>query len=122
MCDGPTKMNISDLPIHKSGKSAHFDDVNPNKLVATLSDKMKQYESQYIHLIPKECHFMVRLDGKNFSTFTRGFKQKAFWNPFDLNFQQAMINTMNDLILKFSSSSTGYVHSDEITLVFPSKK
>lgn len=115
-------MNTSDLPVSEVGKSDHCGDTNPNELKITLSDIMKQYEWQHVHLIPKKFHFMVRLDGKNFSTFTRGFKQKDSKNPFDPNFQQAMINTMNDLVLKFSSVATGYVHSDEITLVFPSKK
>lgn len=37
--------------------------------------------------------------------------------PFDLNFTNAMILTTMDLITEFSAT-TGYTHSDEITIIF----
>ena len=80
----------------------------------TLSDRMKAYEKDKDSKILPYLPFIVRLDGNNFSKFTKGFNK-----PFDENFVNAMINTMNDLVEKFSAK-TGYTHSDEITLIFSS--
>jgi tRNA(His) guanylyltransferase len=76
-----------------------------------LGDRMKAYEHD--EKVPTYKPFIVRLDGKNFSKFTKGLKK-----PFDFNFTTAMINTLNDLVL-FSHAVTGFCCSDEISLVFP---
>lgn len=61
--------------------------------------------------------YVVRLDGRKFSTFTRGFAR-----PFDMLFAAAMVLTMNDMVNEFHAT-TGYTHSDEISLVFrPARK
>lgn len=77
-----------------------------------IGDKIKNLEKRYEHEIPPYKSFIIRLDGKNFSTFTKNFNK-----PFDERFFEAMLLTMNDLIEKFNAS-TGYTHSDEITLIF----
>lgn len=79
-----------------------------------LGDRMKEYEEQTLNIsiIPKDKPFIVRLDGKCFSKFTRGFIQ-----PYDSNLSTSMVNTMNDLISEFNAV-LGYTHSDEISLVF----
>lgn len=81
----------------------------------TLGDRMKQIEaeSESITRIHPTEGFIIRLDGKNFSTFTRGFKK-----PFDPLFMEAMVRTTQDVVSKFNPT-TGYTHSDEITLIFP---
>ena len=81
----------------------------------SLGDRMKEYESSVENNIESDIPFLVRLDGKNFSKFTKGFKK-----PFDSNFNRAMEKTTHDLINKFNAS-TGYTSSDEITLIFPEK-
>ncbi|AYV82092.1 MAG: tRNAHis guanylyltransferase [Homavirus sp.] len=78
-----------------------------------IGDRMKLYEKVYEAKIPPYQAFIIRLDGKNFSKFTNGFKK-----PFDSLFTSAMIQTANDLTTKFNPT-TGYTHSDEITLIFP---
>lgn len=78
----------------------------------TLGDRMKGYEAIHDGKIPPYLPFIVRLDGKNFSKFTSGFRK-----PFDDLFVIAMIRTMNDLVVKFNPK-TGYTHSDEISLIF----
>lgn len=78
-----------------------------------LGDRMKAYEDEFNIKIEPYYPFIIRLDGKNFSKFTNGFKK-----PFDPEFVKAMVLTMNDLVEKFNPN-TGYCHSDEITLVFP---
>lgn len=82
--------------------------------MASLGDRMKKAEvdSLLVSEIKPWEPFLVRLDGKNFSTFTRGFIK-----PFDRNFYTAMVNTMIDATTKFQAA-TGYTHSDEITLIF----
>lgn len=79
----------------------------------TIDDRMKSYEAIYNHKIPSYLPYLLRLDGKNFSKYTKGLQK-----PFDICFVNSMVETMNDLIEKFSVR-TGYTHSDEITLIFP---
>ncbi len=81
--------------------------------MTTLGDRMKNYEAQYEMKVPSTVPFILRLDGKSFSKFTKGFN-----DVFDYNFVIAMVRTMNDLIEKYTAR-TGYTHSDEITLIFP---
>jgi len=78
-----------------------------------LGDRMKEYEGEFEQRIPPYNSFIVRLDGKNFSKFTKGFRK-----PFDEIFVKAMVKTMNDMVNKWNAT-TGYCHSDEITLIFP---
>ncbi len=78
----------------------------------SLGDRMKKYE--YItrtYLVPR-MPVIIRLDGKAFHTFTRGFKR-----PFD----EVLISTMQDttkyLCENIQGCVLGYTQSDEITLV-----
>ena len=77
-----------------------------------LGDRMKQYESEMDLRIKPYESFVIRLDGRSFSKFTKGFSK-----PFDINFIKVMSMTMGDLVKKFEAQ-TGYTHSDEITLIF----
>lgn len=82
-----------------------------------LGDRMKRYESIVDNqIVIKPCEsFIIRLDGRSFSKFT-----KKFHKPFDIIFVKAMGLTTLDLIKQFDAQ-TGYTHSDEITLIFNSK-
>jgi tRNA(His) 5'-end guanylyltransferase len=74
-----------------------------------LGDTMKAYEAVHEHSIPPTDSYLIRCDGKNFSTFTNGFHL-----PFDPNFKQAMVSSVEDTIVKFHFNF-GYCHSDEAT-------
>lgn len=77
-----------------------------------LGDRMKKYE--YItrtHLIPR-MPVIIRLDGKSFHTFTRGFQR-----PFDDILVETMQETMKYLCENIHGCVLGYTQSDEITLV-----
>lgn len=76
----------------------------------SLGDRMKTYEK--CENIPFDNHIVIRVDGNNFSKFTRNFMGK----PFDVKFTQAMVSTMNDMMSKFHFT-TAYCCSDEITFV-----
>lgn len=54
----------------------------------------------------------IRLDGKAFHTFTRGFQK-----PFDEVLGRAMVNTMEYLCKNIQGCVFGYTQSDEITLL-----
>lgn len=87
------------------------------KLDEKLGDRMKRYETMVDNqIVIKPCEsFIIRLDGRSFSKFT-----KKFHKPFDIIFVKAMGMTTLDLIKQFEAQ-TGYTHSDEITLIFNSK-
>lgn len=79
----------------------------------TLGDEMKDYEGIAAKVALDENQpICVRIDGKTFSTFTRGLQK-----PFDDRLSNAMIETMNFLVEK-SGAQLGYTQSDEITLAF----
>lgn len=77
-----------------------------------IGDHIKSLEAQVDNVVPSEECFLVRLDGCNFRTFTKGMDR-----PFDLRFAEAMIKTTEDLLTKFNCR-TGFTQSDEITLFF----
>lgn len=95
------------------------DVVNQTFVEGTLGDRMKKYEMDSLNnimVMPYES-YVVRLDGNGFSKFTKVLKNGV--EPFDIGFSAVMVNTMNDMVKKFNAK-TGYTHSDEISLVFPS--
>jgi len=79
----------------------------------SLGDRIKEYESQtcgtrLMGRLPVIC----RLDGKNFSRFTKGLKR-----PYDERLSNLMVETTKYLV-KETNANCGYHQSDEITLVW----
>ncbi|KAI5460681.1 tRNAHis guanylyltransferase-domain-containing protein [Mariannaea sp. PMI_226] len=80
-----------------------------------LAARMKDYEAATeIHLEPSQPA-ILRLDGHNFSRFTRRFAK-----PFDDRLHTAMVRTCADLLVEHPGATLAYTQSDEITLIFPS--
>ena len=78
-----------------------------------LGDRMKHnYEEASKMRLTHRMPVIIRLDGKAFHTFTRGFKK-----PFDEVFNKAMQSTMKYLCENIQGCVLGYTQSDEITLV-----
>jgi len=78
-----------------------------------FGDRMKAYEKTYTAAsVPIDQILCIRIDGKGFSKFTKGFKK-----PFDDVLGGVMVNTMMNLV-KETHASIGYTQSDEITLIF----
>lgn len=78
-----------------------------------LGNRMKEYYEN----IPKtklmrRCPVILRIDGKAFHTFTRGFQK-----PFDEVLIKTMQETMKYLCENIQGCVLGYTQSDEITLV-----
>ncbi len=88
----------------------------------TLAERMKSYEELPLehkdgdYILPCDGRPLVaRIDGHNFSQFTRGFEK-----PFDVRISKAMVETAKDMLKKFDAC-TAYTQSDEISLVFAPK-
>lgn len=78
----------------------------------TLGDRMKRYESVPKNYLMRRQPAIIRLDGKAFHSFTRGFVK-----PFDDYMIEAMQQTMLYLCKEIQGCVFGYTQSDEISLV-----
>jgi tRNA(His) 5'-end guanylyltransferase len=79
-----------------------------------FGDRMKAYESVFTDSKINPASWMcVRLDGKKFSKYTKGFDK-----PFDTRMTQTMTEVAQELV-KHTHASIAYTQSDEITLLFP---
>lgn len=77
-----------------------------------LGDRMKQYEAVPKNFLIRRVPVIIRLDGKNFHSFTHSFRK-----PFDPLLISAMQSTMKYLCENIQGCVFGYTQSDEITLV-----
>lgn len=78
-----------------------------------LGSRMKEfYESVPKTRLVRRMPVAIRLDGKAFHTFTRGFEK-----PFDEVLGKAMRETMKYLCENIQGCVLGYTQSDEITLI-----
>ena len=79
----------------------------------TLGDRMKNnYENISRYYLTRRMPVIIRIDGKAFHTFTRGFKK-----PFDDILVKTMQETMKYLCENIQGCVLGYTQSDEISLV-----
>ena len=78
----------------------------------SLGDRMKCYENVTRNYLTRRTPVIIRVDGKAFYSFTRGFKK-----PFDGIFVKSMQETMKYLCENIQGCVLGYTQSDEITLV-----
>lgn len=79
---------------------------------SALAKRMKQYEAVPKNTLTRRTPVIIRVDGRAFHTFTRGFKK-----PFDDVLMQAMQDTMKYLCENIQGCVLGYTQSDEITLI-----
>lgn len=77
-----------------------------------LAKRMKTYEAVSKTTLVRRMPVIMRIDGKSFHTFTRGFEK-----PFDEVLMTAMKETMRCLCREIQGCVLGYTQSDEITLV-----
>ena len=78
-----------------------------------LGTRMKEnYESVSKTRLMRRTPVAIRLDGKAFHTYTRGFQK-----PFDDILAQSMQDTMKYLCENIQGCVFGYTQSDEITLI-----
>ena len=83
----------------------------------SVSTELSKRMKEYYEFIPKtklmrRCPVCIRIDGKAFHTFTRGFQK-----PFDEILIETMQETMKYLCENIQGCVFGYTQSDEITLI-----
>ena len=83
----------------------------------SLGDRMKEYENVSRNYLTRHIPVIIRIDGKAFHSFTRGFNK-----PFDKIFIKTMQETMKYLCENIQGCVFGYCQSDEITLVLTDYK
>lgn len=84
-----------------------------NKNTKDIATRMKGYEKSSKHYLTPRVPIMLRIDGRAFHTFTKGFAK-----PFDDEILlKAMRQTMKTLCEMIPGCVFGYTQSDEITLV-----
>lgn len=80
---------------------------------AEIDVRMKEnYEHPYRIKLTKRIPVIIRIDGKAFHTFTRGFQR-----PYDIALVAAMQDTTKFLCENIMGCKVGYVQSDEISLL-----
>lgn len=77
-----------------------------------IGARMKAYENCYRIYLPKRQAVIVRIDGRAFHSFTKGFAR-----PYDEVFAWAMQETTRQLCENISGCKFAYQQSDEISLV-----
>ena len=86
--------------------------INMNKK-DSLGDRMKEnYENRSKTYLVRRMPVIIRLDGKAFHSFTKGFKR-----PYDEIFHNTMNETLKYLCENIQGCKIGYTQSDEITLL-----
>lgn len=101
----------------------YMDELKENETPSDLGERMKIYEDyteHYVSQIDAFTGFIIRVDGRCFSNLLHSLKNKEFdelKTPFISDFVLAMQRTCRDLVKEFNAS-TGYTHSDEISLYF----
>lgn len=81
--------------------------------MSTIDDRMKDYyEHRSKTYLTRRTPVIIRLDGKAFHTYTKGFKR-----PYDKILHTVMNKTMQYLCENIQGCKLGYTQSDEITLL-----
>ena len=79
----------------------------------SLENRMKKdYEDRNKYYLPRRTNAIIRIDGKNFSKYTKGLK-----DPYDEDMIRAMEETMKSLCKEIQGVKFGYTQSDEINLL-----
>lgn len=80
--------------------------------MGSLATRMKNYEDVSRIYLTKRCPVIIRIDGKTFHNFTKGFRR-----PFDLLFMETMQQTAKYLCENITGCKLAYTQSDEISLL-----
>lgn len=78
----------------------------------SLGDRMEGYENVSRIYLPRRLPVIIRVDGRAFHTFTKGFQR-----PFDKVLAQAMRETAIALCKEISGAKLAYTQSDEISIL-----
>jgi len=79
---------------------------------SSLGNRMKQYEKVSQSNLMRKTPVLIRLDGKAFHTYTKGFD-----SPFSKVLHKIRTGTLEKLCENIQGGIIGYAQSDEISLV-----
>lgn len=77
-----------------------------------LANRMKDYEKRNQYYLQKRTPIAIRVDGRSFHTFTKGFERS-----FDKVFMKSMQETAKYMCENIGNAKFAYVQSDEITII-----
>src|SRR5579871_2024133 len=78
-----------------------------------LGERIKEnYENRTRMSVPRRTYTIIRLDGKAFHTYTKGFAR-----PFDQLLMNVMDRTAAKLCESIQGAKLAYVQSDEISIL-----
>ena len=77
-----------------------------------LANRMKEYEKRNQYYLQKRTPVAIRVDGRSFHTFTKGFER-----PFDDILIKSMQETAKYMCENIQGAKIAYVQSDEITII-----
>lgn len=78
----------------------------------TLEQRMKEYENVNRFYLTRRTPIIIRIDGRAFHTFCKGFKK-----PYDRIFAESMQATALNLCKNIEGCKLAYTQSDEISLL-----
>ena len=82
-----------------------------------LDKRMRSFERSIDQRIPDRIFLVARLDGRNFTRLTKETRPDLA-HPFDIRFNDAMVETVKRLMKCGFETVYGYTESDEISLLF----
>ena len=77
-----------------------------------LANRMKEYEKRNQYYLQKRTPVAIRVDGRSFHTFTKGFKR-----PFDDILLKSMQETAKYMCENIQGAKLAYIQSDEIPII-----
>ena len=77
-----------------------------------IGDRMKGYENANKVFLTRRLPVIVRVDGKSFHTFTKGFE-----SPYDINLMDVMDKVTLRMCKEIPGVKVGYTQSDEISFL-----
>lgn len=77
-----------------------------------LGTRMKKYEDINRFYLTRRMPMIIRVDGKAFHSYTKGFKK-----PYDETFVNTMVETGKALMTEIQGSKLAYIQSDEISIL-----
>lgn len=81
---------------------------------SSLGDRMKKYERAYDIYMPSRLPVIIRIDGKNFSKWTKKCK---FRKPFDETLSYQMSHAMKDTVENIEGCMFAFTQSDEASFI-----
>jgi hypothetical protein len=108
--EGEVRLIIASLSIEEINSNR---DAFKTKVKDSLGDRMKGfYEERAKTKLIRRMPVLIRLDGRAFHTFTKGFAK-----PFNKRMMETMQETTLELCKNIHGCVFGYTQSDEITLI-----